>query len=114
MNISYEGMGQWSATFATTNGELGKAVKISGSGTVAACVDGDVFCGAVTSVSRDKTTCAVQLHGMVTLPYTGTAPVAGFAILAADASGGVKTAATGHSYLVVDVNAADKTVSFVL
>ena len=37
MNISYEGIGQWAATFACTDVSEGQVVKVSGSGTVAAC-----------------------------------------------------------------------------
>lgn len=49
MNISYEGIGQWAATFACTDVSEGQVVKVSGSGTVAACAaDGD---GGVSVVS---------------------------------------------------------------
>ena len=36
MNVSYEGIGQWAATFACTEVREGEMVKISGTGTVAA------------------------------------------------------------------------------
>ena len=35
MNVSYEGIGQWAATFACTDVSEGQVVKVSGSGTVA-------------------------------------------------------------------------------
>ena len=35
MNVSYEGIGQWAATFACDGVSAGQVVKVSGSGTVA-------------------------------------------------------------------------------
>ena len=66
MNVSFEGIGQWSATFAC-NGEVadGQMVKVSGNGEVSACADGDDFCGMVVTVGRDGKACAVALGGMV-------------------------------------------------
>ena len=54
----------------------------------------------------------VQVDGFVTLPYTGTAPAVGFDILAADGNGGVRTAASGKSRMIVDVDSVLKTVTF--
>ena len=34
MNVSYEGIGQWAATFACDGVSAGQVVKVSGSGTV--------------------------------------------------------------------------------
>jgi len=113
MKNSYEGIGQWAATFACSDIAEGQVVKISGSGEVAACADGDQFCGAVISVGRDKQACAVALGGMVTVPYTGSAPALGWTGLAADGNGGVK-AAEGHDHLVVDVDEGGMTVTFAL
>ena len=114
MKISYEGIGQWAATFAASQVSEGEMVKVSGNGTVAACAAGDGFCGMVLSVSRGGDACAVALGGMVTAGYSGTAPALGWSILVGDGSGGVKTATTGHSYLVVDVDSDAKTVTFAL
>ena len=47
MKVSYEGIGQWAATFACTEAVEGEMVKISGSGEVSACAAGDGFCGHV-------------------------------------------------------------------
>ena len=104
MKLSYEGIGQWAATFACTEAAEGELVKISGSGAVAACGDGDDFCGMVLSVSRGGDACSVALGGMVTAGYTGEAPALGWTGLAADGTGGVKTAAEGVSATVVSVN----------
>ena len=114
MKLSYEGIGQWAATFACTKPEEGELVKISGNGTVAACSAGDAFCGMVLSVGRGGDACSVALGGMVTAGYTGTAPTLGWSVLVADGSGGVKTAETGREYLVVDVDTAAETVTFAL
>ena len=49
------------------------------------------------------------------MPYTGTdAPAVGYAALAADGAGGVKVSTKGNNYLVLNVNTAAKTVSFML
>lgn len=129
MKVSYEGIGQWAATFACGQVAEGEMVKISGNGTVSACADGDDFCGQALSVGRDGGACAVALGGMVTAGYTGTtAPALGWTSLAADGNGGVQAvsgskqtgsegaqaAVAGRSYLVVDVDTSGKTVTFVL
>ena len=115
MKHSFEGIGQWSATFACGSGVAeGKVVKISANGTVSACADGNAFAGVVDVVGRDGAACAVILGGMVEVPYTGTTPVLGWSGLSADGTGGVKADSVGHSYLVVDVDSTGGTVTFVL
>ena len=114
MKLSYEGIGQWAATFACTEAAEGELVKISGSGAVAACGDGDDFCGMVLSVSRGGDACSVALGGMVTAGYTGEAPALGWTGLAADGTGGVKPSENGREFLVVDVDTSAKTVTFAL
>lgn len=85
MNVSYEGIGQWAATFACDGVSAGQVVKVSGSGTVAKCADNDGFEGVVLSVARDGKACSVAMGGMVTVSYTGaSAPAAGWNSLAAD------------------------------
>ena len=66
MKLSYEGIGQWAATFACDDLAEGELVKVSANGTVAACAAGDDFCGMVLSVGRGGDACAVALGGMVT------------------------------------------------
>ena len=114
MKLSYEGIGQWAATFACTEAAEGELVKISGSGAVAACGDGDDFCGMVLSVSRGGDACSVALGGMVTAGYTGEAPALGWTGLAADGTGGVKPSETGREFLVGEVDTSAKTVTFAL
>jgi hypothetical protein len=114
MKGCYEGIGQWAATFACADAAEGNVVKSGGSGEVAACSDGDGFCGVVLSVGRDGGACAVALGGMVTVGYSGTAPALGWSGLAADGQGGVKALSGGHDYRVVDVDESGKRVTFVL
>ena len=113
MKISYEGIGQWAATFACSDVAEGQVVKISGNGEVAACAEDDNFCGVVISVGRDGQACAVAMGGMVTVPYTGDAPALGWCGLIGDGNGGVK-AGNGYEYMVVDMDKSGKTVTFVL
>lgn len=115
MNISYEGIGQWAATFACAGVKEGDLVKISDNHTVSTCEDGDAFCGTVLSVSRDGQACSVALGGAVTVPYSGTtAPKAGWDNLVSDTADGVKSDSTGRKFLVLDVDTAGKRVTFVL
>ena len=118
MKLSYEGIGQWAATFACDHLAEGELVKISANGTVSTCSDGESFCGMVLSVSRGGDACAVALGGLVTAGYTETAPELGWEMgwsgLSADGEGGVQADADGSTYLVVDVDTTAKTVTFVL
>ncbi|WP_298033623.1 hypothetical protein [uncultured Dysosmobacter sp.] len=114
MKVSYEGIGQWAATFACSQTAEGQMVKVSGSGVVSGCAAGDSFCGQVLSVGRDGIACAVALGGMVTAGYTGTAPAVGWSGLSANGQGGVQADAAGRTYLVVDVDESGGTVTFAL
>ena len=102
MNISYEEIGALRVTFPAGGCEAGKVCKIDTSGSAAACVSGDKFCGVVESVSGS--TAGVQIHGFAKVSYTGTAPSCGFANLAANGAGGVAVNSNGRSYLVVKVD----------
>ena len=114
MKVSYEGIGQWAATFACDQAHEGEVVKITGSGTVGPCATGDSFCGMVLSAGRDGA-CAVALGGMITAGYSGeAAPALGWCALAADGSGGVAAGEGGRNYLVVDVDSVSGTVTFAL
>lgn len=114
MHVSYEGIGQWAATFACEAAEAGTVVKVSGNGTVAACEAGENFDGIVVAVGRDQAACSVALGGMLTVSYTGTAPAVGRNELKADGSGGVSVASGGRSFLAVDVDTTAQTVTIVL
>lgn len=114
MKLSYEGIGQWTATFACEQAVVGEMVKISGKGTVAPCGDGEAFCGQVRSARQGGDACAVVLGGMVSAAYTGADPALGWTGLSGNGSGGVKSDASGRSCLVVDVDAVGKIVTFAL
>lgn len=102
MKVSFEEIGHLSATFAADSGENGQVCKLSANGKVAPCADGDAFIGVMEGVRKGFT--AVQLHGFAEVSYTGTAPSLGYVNLAANGSGGVKTATSGRSHLVVSVD----------
>ena len=112
MKLSYEGIGQWAATFAANNVVEGELVKVSANGTVAACAAGDDFCGMVLSVGRGGD--AVALGGLVTAGYTDAVPTLGWETLSADGTGGVQVDEGGRSHLVVDVDTDAETVTFAL
>ena len=115
MKLSFEGIGQWAATFACSQVSEGELVKISGNGTVSACGANDKFCGMALSVGRGGDACTVALGGMITAGYSGTTvPTVGWCDLLADGSGGVLVSTSGRSYLVAEVDTAAKTVTFVL
>ena len=70
---SFEGIGQWAATFACAEAEEeaakvteGAVVKMAANGTVGLCAGGEAFCGMVLSAGRDGGACTVALGGMVT------------------------------------------------
>ena len=114
MNFSYEGIGQWAASFGCADVKEGMPVKMTASGTVSKCADGDAFCGVAISAAKDGQACAVALGGMVTVPFTGSAPAVGWSGLCAGGEKGVKVSASGHTYLVVDVDEVAGMVTFVL
>ena len=53
MSISYEGIGEWCATFVCGAVSEGDIVKVSANGTVGKCTAGDGFCGVVRAVAHD-------------------------------------------------------------
>lgn len=109
--VSFEGIGELAATFYHDDASKAAPVAMSGSNRVKDCASGETFIGVCTNVN--DVTAQVQLHGYVQLPYTGTAPTAGFCSLAANGSGGV-TAGDGREYLVLDVDTTDAVVGFML
>lgn len=114
MKVSFEGIGQWSATFACGDEvQQDQVVKVNGNGQVGKCADGDAFCGVVSAVGRDGAACSVVLGGMVTVSYTGSAPALGWSELSADGNGGIKSGG-GRMMLVAAVDEAAKTVTFAL
>lgn len=115
MSVSFDGIGQWAATFTCGQVQEGSLVKISGNGQVAECAAGEAFCGQVLALARCGDACSVQLGGFVTADYSGdTAPAVGWSGLSADGSGGVQADAKGRQYLVAAVDSAAGVVTFVL
>ncbi len=122
MTVSFMGWKERAATFeADEELKAGSVAKVSGSGEVSACSAGDKFAGIVLSCRGGFA--AVQLEGYAEVPYTGTAPSAGYQLLCADGTGGVKTAEVGQSeqafskgreYLVVMVDAESQTAGIIL
>lgn len=103
--FSFEDIGAVMVTFAAGDDvKGGQAVKLSGNAAVAACADGDMFCGVALEPREGGA--AVQVKGFVTVPCSGGLTV-GWAALAADGQGGVRPAAaaeTGVTALVVSVS----------
>ena len=116
MSISYEGIGEWCATFVCGAVSEGDIVKVSANGTVGKCTAGDGFCGVVRAVAHDGKACTVQLGGLATVNYSGeNAPIPGYGKLSADAAGGVSVdASKGREYLILAADSAAKTVTIKL
>ena len=100
--ISFEDIGSVVATFLADSGvKGGQVVKLTGNGQVGPCSAGDAFCGV--SLEPRAGLAAVQVKGFVTVKTADTLTV-GWAELAGDGDGGVKTAETGGvAALVADV-----------
>ena len=113
MSISYQGIGEWCATFGCGAGvSEDTVVKVGADGAAARCGAEDAFCGVVRSVARDGKACSVQLGGLATVCYSGEeAPKSGCGRLVADGVGGVCVSAEkGREYLILDVDSTEKTV----
>lgn len=110
MGISFEGIGQVLATFAVEEGvTAGSVVTMTGNGTVGLGSDGSLPCGVLLHGEEDGVG-AVQMEGMVSVCYTGTAPAVGYDLLACDGQGGVKAVdANGLTCLVISVDEGSQT-----
>lgn len=98
-----------------TKADEGKLVKLSANNTVALCTDGDLIFGVLESVENEVAT--VQITGVVTITYTGTAPTLNYVYLAASGSSSVKTVAgpaAGIRYRILEVNTSTNKVTFIL
>lgn len=126
MSISFEGIGEVTATFLKDEDSTvkpGQVVCITGNGEVGLGTAGTVPCGVAATVAKDGYV-GVVIGGLAEVTYSGTtAPTAGWNDLAADGTGGVKvvvastntqssestSSTTGHPYLVVSVDTTAKT-----
>ncbi|MBO5230665.1 MAG: hypothetical protein J6B52_04540 [Clostridia bacterium] len=112
MSVSFGGFNSNTATFKTAADlENGCPVKISESNTVEACANGEAFCGI--AAGSDNGYASVQLIGAVTAVYSGSAPAVGYSKLASDGAG-VKASDSGREYLVLAVDEAASTVTFLM
>lgn len=111
MKISFDGIGEKAVTFIGDGVKTGDAVKVTGAGTVSPCAAGEGFDGFAAGMRGEYA--AVVIGGAVTVPYSGTAPGFGRVKLCADGEGGV-TAGGDLTYLVVDVDEVDETVTFIM
>lgn len=114
MATSYQALGQECATFyINTDAAFGTPCKVTGNNTVALCEASEAFCGIIQSV-RDGLAC-VAYRGFVTAHYSGNVPNKGYCMLTAGADGTVAVATEdATSYLVVNVDMAAQTVTFLI
>ena len=111
MSVSFGGFHNETVTFRTENEVAsGTPVNIVDNGTVGACADGDTFCGILAN--GDGRYAAVQIYGEVTVKFSGAAPALGYTELVASADG-VKSG-SGREYLVLSVDDANGTVTFLM
>ncbi len=115
MELSFEGIGQVAATFATQEAQekklaIGHVVTLTAGGTVGLGTAGAAPCGVILALEKDQKA-TVQVDGFVQVAYTGdTAPTVGWDALGVDGSGSVQAvAAGGLNCLVVQVDTAAKT-----
>ena len=100
--ISFEDIGAVVATCEVEEGVAGgQVVKLTGNAKVGACTAGDSFCGVV--MMPRAAIAGVQFKGFMTVTYTGSL-IPGWATLAADGNGGVKSASSGVNAQVICVN----------
>lgn len=110
--VSFNGIGQWCATFLGEDIPEGSVVKVSEAQTAAACGAGDPFCG-VAVAGRDGAV-SVQVGGFVTVGYSEGTPAVGFTGLSANGSGGVKSDESGVKRWVVETDETAQTVTVLL
>lgn len=102
MNLHYEGIGAFGATFHAAGVKEGDVVKLDESSAAAPCSGGEQFVGVCTIVHEQM--CHVQLGGLIRVRCSGTIPGIGFAYLRADGAGGVCTGAGGREHLIAAQN----------
>lgn len=114
MSISLTGFAEQTVTLKMDGeGVKGAPVTLSASLTAAPCEADDSFVGFLSAAPRDGFV-GVQVGGFVKTSYSGTAPTPGYAALAADGNGGVKSVSSGQTRLILEVDTTQKTVGFLL
>ena len=110
--FDYKGFGESALTFGTAEKEIaGKALTVVANDKVAISAEGDSFCGVGLSVRGDIAT--VQMGGYCQLPYEGSAPSLGVCARAAAKNGAVKSADTGRTVTVLNVDTEKQLVGFI-
>lgn len=113
MTVSFGGFGENVLTLECSSViEAGTPVTISSGGKAVPCEEEDKVAGVC--IGSDGSYAAVQLTGVVTLPYSGDAPSPGFVTLLADGEGGVAADGDGREHLALEVDTTSETVTFIL
>ncbi len=111
MNINFSGYNENVVTFEVADSDvvMGTPVKMSSSGTVSKCAEGESMIGVAVNVRNGYA--AVQLTGYIEMP-TDDAFEVGFKKIAASNDNKVENSQTGREYLVV--TAQNNLVGFIL
>lgn len=111
--ITHEAIGQACITLYThTELKTGVPCTVSHNNVAAAAKSGGAIAGIVADCKKGMAT--VIVRGFVTVKYSGTAPALGMSAICAGENGSVTAAESGNCYLVTQVDATNKTVTFML
>ncbi|MBA7602083.1 hypothetical protein ES703_09169 [subsurface metagenome] len=115
-DVDYSGMEYHVHTFksALTPAAIGKMAKVTADGTVELAGNDDEFIGPIKQIDAADKAASVITAGIVTMTYSGTAPSHNTALFLSDASGDVKTDASGIRCRVFKVDTTNKLVTFML
>lgn len=114
MKVGFKGFNEQVLTFlASEEIKAGSPVKIADTGLICAAAADEEFAGVATQGGTDFA--PVLITGYTELSCSSSAVKCGWQYLAADGSGGVKTAASGKAArLVVKVDSADKKIGVII
>ncbi len=115
MDISTQGFGQKTLTFLTDTDDLqvGEPVIMSSNNTVKRPTLGKFIFGFCSGVYGDYV--SVIVEGVVTVPFSGSAPLLGTASLVCDGSSGVMVDSEPLLYYhVLETDSTNKTLTFIL
>jgi len=116
MNVSFEGAHETIVTMTTASASINpqNPVKLNGDGNVTNAALNDVAIGIALQKPAGGIV-PVQIGGYIRVRYSGTAPGVGFQSLVADGMGSMASAATGgRTYLVLDVDTANKWIGIMI
>ncbi len=113
MIFKFDDIGQVCASFYCDDGvNAGDPCSIVRNRTINTTREDEAFIGKVLSVRNNVASVAVG--GFVTLSFTGSAPGTGYANLSGNGNGGIMVCNDGKTYLVVSVDAVNKTATILL